>query len=71
MCSFIQAPVSQNCPLKLDKHEKGLNKLLEAVKIVRAYTSIPYASSNAVIVVTINPQLILSCTCVETTLCST
>ena len=30
----IQAPVSQNCPLELDKYQKSLNKVLETVKIV-------------------------------------
>ena len=31
---FLQAPVSQNCPLVLHDHQKGLNKLLAAIKEV-------------------------------------
>ena len=31
---FLQAPVSQNCPLLIHKRQKGLNKLIEAVRVV-------------------------------------
>ena len=34
LCDRVQAPVSQNCPLYLHKRQKGLNKLIEAVRVV-------------------------------------
>ena len=35
--TLVQAPVSQNCPLLLHKRQKGLNKLIEAVRVVSLF----------------------------------